>query len=177
MPAAVEDFRKFSYSTARLYASGKYLGKNTYWKIYFLENVLRLIIHTVLAAQYYKDKEWWEDLAGEGAKNSYKRNRKRYLTQDAKLFSIPGKHPLYYIDIKDLNEIIRANRPLFAPVVSDKLLDSLIVKIEEIRIPRNIVAHMNFPTKTDKNRIDLFFDDLNIIVEIVLEKTKKILIP
>lgn len=176
MPAAVQDFRNYSYSNDRILACGKYLGKNTYWKIFVIENLIRIIIHSILSIQYHKGSEWWDDLAGD-AKKSYERNKQRYLNQEAQLYSTPGLHPLYFVDIKDLNEIIRANKPLFVTVLSEKIIDNMLVKIEDIRIPRNIVAHMNFPNKTDRDRINVFYTDLQKIIELVSSKTQEILIP
>ena len=78
MPAARQDFREYSYSNDRVLACGKYLGNNTYWKIFVIENLIRIMIHSILSVQYHKGTEWWEDLAGD-AKKSYERNKQRYV--------------------------------------------------------------------------------------------------
>jgi hypothetical protein len=39
-----------------------------------------------------------------------------------------------------------------------------MIGIEELRLPRNVIAHMNFPSKTEMKRIDVFYEDcLNLI--------------
>jgi len=65
---------------------------------------------------------------------------------------MPGRHDIYYVFLPDLNNIIRANSNLLLPVVPD--IDNWMLRIEEIRLPRNIVGHMNFPNKPDRQRID-----------------------
>jgi hypothetical protein len=70
--------------------------------------------------------------------------------------------------LKDLNEIIRANANLFDPVIPD--LDKWMLGIEELRLPRNVVAHMNFPSSTDKKRIDVFYEDYLNLVTLVQSK-------
>lgn len=75
----------------------------------------------------------------------------------------PGSHDIYYVDLSDLNEIIRANSHLFLPVIPD--IDAWMARIEQIRLPRNIVAHMNWPHATDRKRIDVFFADLQLLAQ------------
>ncbi|TSA29831.1 MAG: hypothetical protein D4R68_01640, partial [Ignavibacteriales bacterium] len=70
--------------------------------------------------------------------------------------------------INDLNEIIRANSPYFEQVIPR--LDKLILDIETLVVPRNIVAHMNYPNKNDQNRIDVFYNDLQITLDIIKER-------
>ena len=175
MPSSI-DFRKYVFSNDRILKTGKYLGRNIYWKVFTIENLLRVIIHSILSIQYYKGIEWWDDLAG-SAKEHSEKNQRRYSKDDAKFYSTPGKHPIYYVDLLYLNEIIRANRPLFEPVFNNRMLDKLIVTIEDIRIPRNIVAHMNYPNNTDIERINTFFSDMNIYLELVKKKKFELIIP
>lgn len=69
----------------------------------------------------------------------------------------PGSHDIYYLDLKDLGEIIRANSNLFFPVLPE--VDQWIARLEQMRLPRNVVAHMNWPNPTDQKRIDVLFED------------------
>ena len=175
--AIVRDFRDFSFSNIRVENCAKFLGKQFYWKLFIIENILRVIINSILWVQYQeKGGEWWNDLAGK-AKNNADRNQRRYLKPEAKFHGLPGKHPIYYTDVRDLSEIIRINMPLFIPVLSYEFINKLIVEIENIFIPRNIIAHMNFPTKTDMNRIDILFHDLNVYLNIMVEKKVVLRIP
>ena len=45
----------FDLSSVR--ASGRDIGRNVYWKLYAIENVVRVIIHSVLSAQI--NTNWW----------------------------------------------------------------------------------------------------------------------
>jgi len=172
-----KDFRNYAFSSHRIEKCGKFLGNFYYWKLFIIENTLRIFIHSVLTVQYTeKGENWWDDLAGE-AKNSYERNKKNYLKPEARFFSLPGKHPIYFIDIKDLNEILRANFTLFVPVIGESILNKLILDIETLRIPRNIIAHVNFPKKKDLDRINTFFEDVSVYIDFIKEKNIKVIIP
>ena len=174
----ISDFREASFSKQKIEGCGKYLGRQTYWKLYIIENTLRIIINSILSVQYHeKGGEWWADLAGSKAQQNADRNKKRYLVLEAKFFSKPGKHPIYFVDIKDLGTIIRENFSLFVDVFGDKSYNKLVVEIENIIIPRNIVAHMNFPTKTDTKRIDTFFQDINVYLDFLEDKEIEVRIP
>jgi len=164
---ATKDFRSYAFSYERIRACGKYLSKNCYWKLFAIENTIRIIIHSILSVQWTETPDWWQALAGE-AKKTAERNMKKYLKPETRIFSSPGKHPLYFIYINDLNEIIRANSPYFEQVIPR--LDKLILDIETLVVPRNIVAHMNYPNKNDQNRIDVFYNDLQITLDIIKER-------
>ncbi len=174
----IRDFREVSFSQQNVEMCGKFLSRQTYWKLYIIENTLRIIINSVLTVQYHeKGGEWWSDLAGGEAKKNAERNIKRYLTTEAKFFSVPGNHPIYFVDIKDFSSIIRENSNLFIDVLGEKSYNKILVEIENIIIPRNIVAHMNFPTKTDRHRIDTFAQDINVYLEFLNKKDIEIKIP
>lgn len=172
--SGLKDFRSYSFSYDRVKTCGKYLGKNYYWKLYAIENLLRIIIHSILSVQWTETSDWWQALAGKAKKTALD-NMNRYLPLETRIFSKPGKHPLYFIYIKDLNEIIRTNKIFFEKVIPR--LDRLILDIENIIIPRNIVVHMNYPNKIDQSRIDVFYNDLQIILDIIKEKKIELKIP
>jgi hypothetical protein len=62
------------------------------------------------------------------------------------------------------------NRPFFDPIVPE--FDKWIVAIEDINIPRNLVAHMNLPSITDVKRIDVLYMDAVTLIKIIEEKIK-----
>jgi hypothetical protein len=51
------DYRNFNWDIFVLTSYGKELGKNYYWKIYVSENIIRIIIHSVLKVQV--GPNWW----------------------------------------------------------------------------------------------------------------------
>lgn len=174
----IRDFRELNFSQKNMEKCGKSLSRETYWKLYIIENTLRVMINSILIVQYHeKGGEWWEDLAGGDVKKNAERNQKRYLTDEAKFYSVPGSHPIYFVDIKDLGSIIRENYIFFIDVFGEKNYNKIIVEIESIIIPRNIVAHMNYPNRIDRNRIENFFQDVNVYLEFLNKKKIEIKIP
>ncbi len=157
--AAVNDFRKAPLSLARIDSCGRDVGRRSYWRLYAIENLLRIIIHSVLTAEIAPG--WWTvsidpTLRGavEGFKGLYARKPQH---------SKPGKHEIYYTFLSDLNRIIAAHRHLFILHIPD--IDQWVTRIEMIRLPRNIVGHMNWPHAADRELIDDFYDDLQGLVK------------
>jgi len=64
----------------------------------------------------------------------------------------PGIEDIHLIFLTDLTEILRVNSHQFLPVVAD--INNWIALLESIRVPRNLVGHMNFPNAYDKAAID-----------------------
>ena len=89
--------------------------------------------------------------------------------------STPGKHEIYYTFLGDLNEIIRANSHLFAPAIPD--IDQWMARLEQIRLPRNIVGHMNWLTTADRKRVDVLHSDLQALLRQLVTAGVTIQIP
>ncbi len=160
--ATAKDFRTVkAFDTKAVDRSGKDVGKRTYWKLYAIENAVRVLIHSVLSAQI--GAGWWSSAVDPSLQKKAEGFRKRYLARP--WHTAPGSHGIYYIDLADLNEIIRANSNLFLPVVAD--VDQWLAKLEQIRLPRNVVAHMNWPSETDRKRIDVLYDDVQTLLSAV----------
>ena len=157
--AAVVEFRTIPFDALRVDASGKDIGRKIYWKLYAVENVLRIIVHSVLAGQI--GPNWWVVAVSPGVQKQAQKWRSSYARRP--WHGTPGTHDIYYTTLSDLNEIIRANSQLFLPIISD--IDQWIARIEQIRLPRNIVGHMNWPSRTDRQRIDVFYSDLHALVK------------
>jgi hypothetical protein len=160
----VKDFRFLPFDSIKIGKCGKYVGRQTYWKLYAIENIFRIIIHSVLSVQ--SPPPWWDVAVDRDIRRKAERFQGHYLKKS--WHGKPGTHAIYYIDLKDLGEIFRANAHLFYPVIPE--LDKWILGIEDIRLPRNVVAHMNFPNKTDEKRIDVFYEDCLSLINQV--KTK-----
>lgn len=157
MPA-IRDFRAApGFDLGRVNTAGRDVGRRVYWKLYAIENVARVIVHSVLSAQI--GSAWWTTAADPGLQKKAQGFRSRYTSKP--WHSSPGSHDIYYVDLSDLNEIIRANSHLFLPIIPD--IDQWMARIEQVRLPRNIVAHMNWPNDTDRKRIDVLFDDLRAL--------------
>ncbi len=170
MPQMI-DFRKAAFHVPRVEATGKYIGKNTYWKIFAIENMFRIIIHSVLSVQI--NPNWWTIAVDRDTQNRAQKFRKDYLRSP--WHTSPGSHDIYYTLLRDLAEIIRANKNLFLPSIPD--IDQWIARIELIRLPRNIVGHMNYPERVDRQRIDVTHADTRALMTHLQSAGLQLLIP
>jgi hypothetical protein len=152
------DFRTYAFDASRIDASGKDVGRRVYWKLYAIENVLRVIVHSVLVVQV--GPKWWTVAVDPTIQNKIQNLMGDYAKRP--WHSTPGKHEIYYTFLGDLNRILTANSHLFQPLIPD--IDQWIARIEQVRFPRNIVGHMNWLTPTDRTRIDVFFADVQHLV-------------
>ena len=108
-----EDFRLYDFTFNRITSSGRYLGHRTYWKLYVLENVFRVVINSVLSVEMNRD--WWERAVDQETRKTVEWFRKQYSKQMWR--SNPGKHGLYYVSLGDLNEIMRVHANLLSKVI------------------------------------------------------------
>jgi len=154
MPSNIIDFRNQPQpSIISIKKSGFFVGKNIYWKIYAVENIYRILIYSILINEI--GLNWWSIGVNSKIQAKAKEFKNDYLKHP--WHTIPGTHDIYYIHLSHLNEIARANSHLFLLLIPD--IDQWIARIETLRLPRNIVAHMNFPDNTDKIRIDVLYED------------------
>jgi len=162
MPS-VRDFRtasKFDIGTVSI--SGRYIGKIAYWKLYATENLYRVILHSILSIQL-PPPDWWSSAANENIQRRANRNREDYAAQP--WHTTPGQHSIYYIGLGDLNEIARATAEKLRVVVPN--IDDFITRVEMVRLPRNVVAHMNFLKAADRNRVDIIYEDFKALTKMV----------
>ena len=83
----------------------------------------------------------------------------------------PGRHIIYYVYLGQLGEIIRINSNQFSPLIPD--IDRWVGYLERIRWPRNVVGHMNFPSKKDRDLIDKVYSECKALVK-SLENSKQL---
>jgi hypothetical protein len=152
--AASKDFRRASFDGNRVKLSGKFVGRSTYWKLYTIENTMRVVIHSVLLAQ--QGPHYWDTAISPTIQRNVRRYKRAYAGRP--LHATPGRHDIYYVGLSDLNEIARINRHLILPVIAD--IDQWIARIEKVRLPRNIVAHMNWLRAVDRRRVDAVLRDM-----------------
>jgi hypothetical protein len=157
MPAP-SDFRTFAFDLARVDNAGKNVGRAVYWKLYAIENIVRVIIHSILSVQI--NPGWWATATADPLQKRVAGFMASYSQKP--WHSTPGKHEIYYTFLGDLNEIIRANSHLFVPAIPD--IDQWIARLEQIRLPRNIVGHMNWLTTADRKRVDVLHSDLQALL-------------
>ena len=170
--SAVIDFRLANdFDAGRVNQSGKFVARSVYWKLYFVENAFRVVINSVLSSQI--NRNWWDVAVDSKTKTYVERIRRSYLQNPGK--TSPGRHSIYYLYLWQLGEIIRANSNLFLPLIPK--IDEWIKKIEQIRLPRNVVGHMNFPNKRDRKLIDNMYSDCRSLIRSLESSGVLLMIP
>lgn len=169
--AVVHDFRNYSYSSARVETCGRRVGSKLYWKLYAIENTIRIVIHSVLTAQI--SANWWTVAVDPGVVKQAARRRAAYAARPSN--ASPGVSDIHLVFLSDLTDILRANSHLFTPVLPDT--DNWIATLESIRVPRNLVGHMNFPNAFDGQAIDSAYSQLPTLLEHLSTHSVPVLIP
>jgi hypothetical protein len=130
------------------------LGTDVFPIMFQLENSIRLLIEKVLSKS---GADWWVTRVHPDVQGNVQRtiNReKRYPYRDRR-----GNHPLYYANFDDLKKIIidPSNKPDFQLIIMD--FDWFKVKMDEVYMARNNLAHCVPLPKDDIARILLFHRD------------------
>jgi hypothetical protein len=170
MPTAV-DYRTLPFSISTIGDSGKYLGRSAYWRLYVIENLVRILVHSVLTAQI--GPTWWTNAVDPKTSQKIQAVKEDYSKQPQ--HSSPGAHNIYYLFLPDLLKIILANSHLFRPLIPD--IDQWVVRIESVRLPRNIVGHMNWLNTPDEQLIDALYSDLRTLIRKLSRSGMPISIP
>jgi len=129
------------------------IGENNYPKIFILENSIRELIIKRLAPQ---GVNWWNNIPGDVKKNVERtmNKEKRYPQRQKR-----GNHPIFYANFDDLKKIIIDPKLWieFQLVLLDR--DWVRVKMDEVYMARNSIAHCVIVTDEDIDRINLFFNE------------------
>ena len=151
--AGPRDFRALAFKVQHVDSSGRFLGRTAYFRLYAIENLIRVLIHSVLSAQI--NPKWWTVAVDPKIQASAKGLRSRYRPP---WHTKANSHDIYNTYLRDLAEIIRANSNLFRKPIPD--IDQWLVRIELIPVPRNITCHMNFLHTLDREWLDTLYADL-----------------
>lgn len=170
MPTVV-DYRTLPFYITKLGDAGRYIGRGSYRKLYVIENALRVVIHSVLSAQI--GPSWWDMAVDTPLNQKVQRVKNDYIRNPG--HTSPSTHDLYFLFLPDLNYLIRPNSHLFLPIIPD--IDQWILRIERIRLPRNIVGHMNWLNKTDTKEIDNTYAEVKILMRALSQSSIEIVIP
>jgi hypothetical protein len=167
----VRDFRNASFKPVRIDRCGRSVGSKLYWKLYAVENTIRIVINLVLTQQI--GINWWNLAVDQDVVKQAARFRVHYAAKPKN--ANPGVHDIHLIFLSDLTEILRANSHQFLPIVTDT--NNWIALLEAIRVPRNLVGHMNFPNAFDKAAIDTAYSQLPSLLNQLTTNGVPILIP
>lgn len=168
MPRSVLDFRNIQQvSILSISKSGTYLGKHVYWKLYAIENFYRVLLHSILSVQI-TGKNWWSIAVDPDIQRKAKAFKGKYLKKP--WHTTPGPNDIYYVYLTDLNKIALINSHLLVDIIPD--IDQWIARIEQLQLPRNVIAHMNFPNNIDRKRIDVFYSDFKALFTSIQQNSK-----
>lgn len=138
--------------TAARVKIGEDLGAKAYPLLFTVENSIRKLISQRLSKQGAK---WWEKAVPANVRNNVDRTMKRearYPYRDKR-----GTHPLSFANFADLKKIILVNQAEFQDVILD--FNWFEVRMDEIYMVRNNIAHCVPLSSDDMLRINLFFRD------------------
>ena len=133
-------------------ATAATLGSDEFPLLFVLENSIREFIRTRLSTG---GSTWWQSTAPAEVQRNVSRTmtrEQRYPYRERR-----GSHPLYYANFADLKIIILANPNAFRDVIHD--LDWFRVKMDEVYMARNNLAHCVPLSSDDATRIALFHRD------------------
>ena len=167
----IRDFRHSTFGLKRVESCGRYVGSKLYWKLYAVENAMRVVIHSVLTAQV--GANWWSLTVDPAIASKASRFRTHYAARPQN--ASPGLTDIHLVFLSDLTEILRANSHLFLPIIPDT--NTWIATLEAIRVPRNLVGHMNFPNAFDKAAIDSAYAGLPLLIKRVTDKGLAVVTP
>lgn len=170
MPIPV-DYRTIPFHITKVGDCGRYVGRAVYWKLYVLENAIRIIVHSVLSVQL--GPGWWAQAVDPDTIRTVNRVKRSYSSQP--WHSSPGAHDIYFLFLPDLVKIVTTTSHLFLPIIPD--IDQWVVRLEEIRLPRNIVGHMNWLNAADKHLIDTTYAELKALMKRLPSTGVPVLIP
>jgi hypothetical protein len=130
------------------------LGSDVYPALFELENSIRALVERILA---FSGRNWWDRRVPNGVKQSVQRTmnkEKQYPYRERR-----GLRPLFYANLDDLRKIIiePSNWPDFQAIIVKS--DWLSVKMEEVYMARNNLAHCVPLSADDKSRILLLHRD------------------
>lgn len=168
----VVDFRRLSnFKINGVNENGRFMGQSAYWKLYFVENALRVVINTILTIQVRPIStpytSWWDFLYHDTTLMRDAENARRgYL---ASTHTYPGRHDIYYVYLHDLGDIMHDNAVYFEPLIPE--VEDWVLKIEQIRLPRNCIGHMNLINAGDRRQIDTLYYECKALIR-KLEKSK-----
>lgn len=167
----VADFRTSAFDQLKVEASGKNIGSNVYWKLFAIENLVRVLVHSVLSDQV--GPTWWNLVVDPAFQRKVSGRIRSYAARP--WHTTPGNHDIYYTYLSDLNKIIGSSSHLFEFHIPD--IDQWVARIEQVRTPRNVVGHMNWPNVVDRRRIDVFHSDIKALLDGLSKKGLKLVNP
>lgn len=139
-----------------------------YIYLYCVENSLRLFIEQFFITKL--DTDYWDKIM---VPNSVKKSIqvRKDLESKNQWIGIRGNSNLFYLDFKELSNIIIANWELFKDYFPDQ--HWLNVKIDELGNCRNLIAHNSYISSMERDVIRLNYNQIIKQIKFVETKAEK----
>jgi len=132
-------------ATSALLSAGKLTEAQEMAKVYpilyVLENSMREVIKRVMSDASGAD--WWNtELTTSKLRDVHALSAKR-MKSERSWHQRRGSHPIDYVDLDDLGQIIIGKAPMYFPAVIQEEVDWFRNFMKELAPSRNVVCHMN----------------------------------
>jgi hypothetical protein len=127
--------------------------------LYLLENSMREVVRRVMRARF--GDNWWNtELVSGKLKNVRQKASDRMATEDSKhsWHQRRGAHPIDYVDLGDVGDIILAKQTTFIPDVLRCDTDWFKQFMKELEPSRNVLCHMNPLSETNARDLTTKFE-------------------
>jgi hypothetical protein len=163
--------RTFQLLPADIKEKGKEMSE-VYIYLYCVENSLRLFVDQIFTIKI--DSDYWSKIL---IPNSVKKSIQVRKESESKnqWIGIRGNSDLFYLDFKEISNIIISNWELFKEYFPDQ--HWLNVKIDELGNCRNLIAHNSYVSSMERDVIRLNYNQILKQITLVEEKKKAIIKP
>lgn len=124
--------------------------------LYVFENSVRNFIQTAMEKAH--GHHWWDGHVGKGVREEVDRRIKE--EEQNAWHGKRGDHPIHYTNIGDLIKIVKTNDSTFAPFFRGLKsgIGWLEIRLDEIELSRNAVAHHRALSNNDIDGIKRYFE-------------------
>ena len=157
------DYRDAPFNLRILQSYARKIAGDYYRKLYISENILRAGIHSILRVQ--AGVNWWDQIVDNGSKGTAISVRNNYIQMPTP--RNPGNHRIYCVYLSNLGKILFDAKGYFYHVFPN--VERLIVLIEQVRLSRNLVGHMNVLTAVEKARVTKLHSLCNELARAIAE--------
>lgn len=135
-----------------VFEKGKQM-KESYFCIYCIENSLRLFINKIIREKF---GDSFIDKITLNHDIRVKLNDRKNNEKKNKWLPVRGDSDLFYIDFKELSNVIKSNWELFKNCFPDQ--DWICTKINDLAECRNLIAHSNYLEDEQKGLVWIYFN-------------------
>lgn len=134
--------------------------------VYIFENSVRNIVMRIMETEFGFD--WWDEEVDLSIRKGV--NARQKAEEHTPWHTARGAHPICYTDINDLQKIINMHYPAFKKWIGGNPIKKIRVWISEIEQTRNVLAHNNLVSKSDRNRLAQYARDWSVLATSVHDK-------